>query len=66
MARPRSVAQAIRRAAAFAFHEGGELALSPLIFVILLLVAAICLVRRCRIRRRRRPVSFLEVICGKS
>jgi hypothetical protein len=41
------------------------LALSAVIFVIPLLVA-ICLVRRSRIRRRRPPVSFLEVIRGKS
>jgi hypothetical protein len=40
------------------------LALSAVIFVIPLLVAGICLVRRSRIRRQRPPVSFLEVIRG--
>ena len=42
------------------------LALSAVIFVIPLLVAAICLARRFRIRRQRQPVSFLEVIGGQS
>jgi len=42
------------------------LVLSAVIVVMPLLVAAVYLVRRCYIRRRRQPVSFLEVIRGKS
>jgi hypothetical protein len=43
------------------------LALSAALVVIpLLLGAVVYLVRRSRIRRRQRPVSFLEVIDGKS
>jgi hypothetical protein len=42
------------------------LVLSAVIVLMPLLVGAGCLVRRCYIRRRRQPVSFLEVIRGKS
>lgn len=38
---------------------------STALFLVPLLVAAVCLVRRYRIQRRRQPVSFLEVTRGK-
>ena len=42
------------------------LVLAAACVVLPLLAAVVCLVRRSRIRRRRQPVSFLEVIRGKS